>query len=150
MGLRRAAHVAWRRVGDETVLIHLRDKKIYVLNPSGGFFWHRLDGTHGVTEMLQGVSIDEPMPEEAASGLEAFLERLRAADLVDLVEKEGVPRVSSTTTPGPARRRAEYADYPLPRFVAPALIWQEEVRNFGQSCAFISGASPACDSVPTT
>jgi Coenzyme PQQ synthesis protein D (PqqD) len=148
MGLRRAAHVAWRRVGDETVLIHLREKKMYVLNPSGGFFWHRLDGTGSVAEMLDGVSVEEPLPEGAASGLEAFLERLRAADLVaDPVANpsgDGSPHEpeSASATPRP--------EYPFPKFVPPELIWQEEVRNFGQSCAFISGASPACDSVPTT
>ncbi len=60
MGLRRAAHVAWRRVGDETVLIHLKTKRIYVLNPSGGFFWHHLDGARATGEILDGLT--EPPP----------------------------------------------------------------------------------------
>ena len=136
MGLRRAAHVAWRRVGDETVVVHLRNKKIYVLNPSGGFFWHRLDGTGDTAEMFRGVPLADPVPENASSGLEAFLKQLQEADLVE----GGAPiEDEARTTPSP--------EYPLPSFVPPELVWQEELRNFGQSCAFIGGQNPACDAV---
>lgn len=140
MGFRRAAHVAWRRVGDETVLIHLRDKKIYVLNPSGGFFWHALDGARGTDDLLEGLSLKEPLPEEASSGLDAFWKKLEEADLVE----------SSGSKEEAPSRPAEETPYPFPSFVAPQLVWQEELRNFGQSCAFIAGSSAACDAIPTT
>jgi hypothetical protein len=142
MGFRRAAHVAWRRVGDETVLIHLRNKKIYVLNPSGGFFWHSLDGARTAEEMLEGVTLtlEEPMAENATSGLEDFLKRLLEAGLVEV--EGGAPL-------DPAAGAAPSVEYPLPSFVPPELVWQEELRNFGQSCAFLSGESAACNDVPT-
>ena len=137
MALRRAAHVAWRRVGDETVLIHLRDKKIYVLNPSGGYFWHNLEGTRGADDILGRLSLPEALPETAKNNLEAFLDALSSADLLDL---ESVP---------PGVEPAPAPDYPFPGFIPPAVVWQEELRNFGVSCVFISGQSDACNLTPT-
>lgn len=136
MGLRRAAHVAWRRVGDETVLIHLRNKKIYVLNPSGGFFWHGLDGARGTEEFLQNLTFEEPLPDSTAGRIEAFLQNLREADLI---ETEGPPDEAPASLP----------EFPLPTFVPPELVWQQEVRNFGQSCAFVAGSTEPCNAVPT-
>ena len=135
MGLRRAAHVAWRRVGDETVLIHLRNKKIFVLNPSGGFFWHGLDGARGTEEFLKSLSLDHPIPEGASGKIDLFLENLREADLVD-------------AGPAPDETPASLQDFPLPTFVPPELVWQEELRNFGLSCIFLSG-DELCNSGPS-
>lgn len=145
MRLRRAAHVAWRRVGDETVLIHLQRKRIYVLNPSGGFFWHRLDGTRDGSKLVAELALDEAPPEDAGRALEEFLELLRSADLVeppeiDESDESDETPVTSSNTP----------EYPFGSFVPPELVWQEDIRNFGQSCAFMSGASPACDTIPTS
>jgi hypothetical protein len=138
MALHRGAHVAWRRVGDETVLIHLRDKKIYVLNPSGGYFWHNLEGARGADEILDRLPLPEPLPENAKHNLQAFLEALSNADLLDPEARaEG-----SGAAPVP--------EFPFPGFVPPEVVWQEELRNFGQSCAFISGTSAACNASPTT
>ncbi len=137
MGLRRAAHVAWRRVGEETVLIHLRNKKIYVLNPSGGFFWHGLDGSRGTEEFLHGVSRGDALAENAPEKVEAFLRDLKDADLVE-------------TGDALSEQRGTLPEFPLPAFVPPELVWQQELRNFGQSCAFISGANETCNAVPTT
>jgi hypothetical protein len=136
MRLRRAAHVAWRRVGDETVLIHLRNKKIYVLNASGGFFWHGLDGARGPEDFLETFAFEDPLPEGACGRIEAFLLNLREADLVDAGPLDETP--------------SSLPEFPSPTFVPPELVWQQELRNFGQSCAFMSTSSPGCDSVPTT
>lgn len=137
MGLRRASHVAWRRVGDETVVIHLKTKRIYVLNSSGGYFWHNLDGTRGRDEILDRLELDAPLPETAANELDGFLEKLVEANLVDTNESPG-PDTSSDAN-----------KYPLPHFVPPELVWQEQLRNFGQSCQTNPGEMAACDAVPT-
>jgi hypothetical protein len=138
MGLRRAAHVAWRRVGEETVLIHLRDKKIYVLNPSGGFFWHGLDGSRETEQFLFSLSSKDRLPEGASDWIEAFFGELRKADLVE---------VDSGSM---ARNAGALPEFPLAAFVPPELIWQQELRNFGASCSFLPGESEPCSSVPTT
>ena len=141
MRLRRAGHVAWRRVGDETVLIHLKKKRIYVLNPSGGFFWHQLDGSRDESALLGALALETSERGDAANRVASFLEHLREADLVETSTHEK----SAASTPG-----VPSADYPFDQFVPPELIWQEEIRNFGASCAFVSGASGACDQIPTT
>ena len=136
MGLRRATHVAWRRVGDETVLIHLETKRIYVLNPSGGFFWHSLDGVRGTDELLDSTAIAE-LPVSAVKALDRFWEELADADLVERNQPSASPSDGVTR------------DYPLSRFDPPELVWQEQLRNFGQSCARDSGTTPVCDAAPT-
>jgi hypothetical protein len=138
MGLRRAAHVAWRRVGEETVLIHLRDKKIYVLNPSGGFFWHGLDGSRETKQFLSSLSSSDRLAEDTPERIEAFFRDLQKADLVEIE--------SGARTPAPDA----LPDFPLPAFVPPELVWQQELRNFGASCAFVAGSSDPCNAVPTT
>lgn len=137
MGLRRAAHVAWRRVGDETVLIHLKTKKIFVLNPSGGFFWHSLDGARGGRDILGGLSLEQPLPDDASAQLDGFLEKLEGADLVE---------AATATGDSPSKHGGAY---PLASFAAPEMVWQEQLRNFGQSCAKDPGEMPTCDAAPT-
>lgn len=136
MGLRRASHVAWRRVGDETVLIHLKTKKIYVLNPSGGFFWHSLDGARESREFLDGLSLEEPLPGDAVQQLDGFLDQLKDTDLVESTDE---------SSNGSKDRNG----YPLPSFAAPEMVWEEQLRNFGQSCARDPGEMPTCDAAPT-
>lgn len=139
MRLRRAGHVAWRRVGDETVLIHLQKKRIYVLNSSGGFFWHQLDGSRDASALLAGLALEASERSDAAERMASFLDLLREADLVEPPEGEQE-----------AADASEAPEYPFDRFVPPELVWQEELRNFGASCAFVGGSSGACDQVPTT
>ncbi len=140
MAVRRANHVAWRRVGDETVLVHLKDKKIYVLNPSAGFFWHRLDGQRGASDLLATLEIDQPIPDSAPNHLETFFANLEAADLVETGAGADESRQKNGTL----------SEYPLQNFVAPELVWQEEIRNFGASCAFLPAGGGPCDAAPTT
>lgn len=137
MGLRRAAHVAWRRVGDETVLIHLKTKKIFVLNPSAGFFWHRLDGGRDGRDLLEGLTLQNPLPGDAGKQLDGFFQQLESADLVETNTGETDQPLSDTSA------------YPLASFTAPEMVWQEQLRNFGQSCARDPGEMPTCDAAPT-
>lgn len=137
MGLRRASHVAWRRVGDETVLIHLKTKKIFVLNPSAGFFWHGLDGARGSREMLDGLALEDAVPGDAATHLDGFFSQLESADLVETSHVSGDVAAN------------EQLAYPLGSFVPPEMVWQEQLKNFGQSCARDPGEMPTCDAAPT-
>jgi len=123
-------------------LIHLRTKRIYVLNPSGGFFWHRLDGTHGTDEILDGLTLEAPLPEDAAGELTRFVNELSDADLL---EADGPPKPDVRV----GAINGSLGDYPLAHFVPPELVWQEQLRNFGQSCAKEPAQSPICDMVPT-
>jgi hypothetical protein len=39
--------VAWRRVGDDAVLVHLKTNRIYSLNRTGARFWELLSEGYG-------------------------------------------------------------------------------------------------------
>lgn len=143
MKIRRAAHVAWRRVGDETVLIHLRKKRMYVLNPSGGFFWQTLDGSRDSEQILTelDLGLESPLPDGASKQLDAFLRTLADAELLE---------DDASSIPGHEETEPDALAFPGKAFVPPALIWQEEIRNFGQSCGFQQGGpDPLCTQVPT-
>jgi hypothetical protein len=43
VGLRPAAHVAWREIGGEVFVIDLRAQQIFGLNESGGAVWRALE-----------------------------------------------------------------------------------------------------------
>ncbi len=128
---RRAAHVAWRKIGDETVVMNLRARMLVGLNPAGGFLWHALDGQRGVDDLAELVA--------QAGGREAvepFLGRLRDAGL--LAGDGDPPEAAAVPQP-----------YPSPGTLPPEVVWTEEVRLFGFSCAFMPTQNPTCDSAPT-
>ncbi len=127
MGLRRASHVAWRAVGEETILVDLRNNRIFGLNSSGGAVWAELDET-GAT----GLDLDG----RAAESVRAFLAELVAAGLVG---KTSDPRVSDTAAKVPA----------LPESPPPAVAWQEKLESFAGACALLGG-NPLCSPVPTS
>ena len=108
-----------------------------MLNPSGGFFWHSLDGARESREFLDGLSLEEPLPGDAAKQLDGFFDQLKNTDLVEAAHASS--EASSKGGNG----------YPLPSFVPPEMVWEEQLRNFGQSCARDPGEMPTCDAAPT-
>lgn len=60
VGLRPAAHVAWREIGGEVFVIDLRAQQIFGLNESGGEAWRALeageDPVEGVGEFCRRLT----------------------------------------------------------------------------------------------
>jgi hypothetical protein len=77
MGYRRSTHVAWRRVGGQTVVINLRTSSVLGLNESGGSLWEGL-GEPGA-----------PPLEPGDRATEEFLEQLRDEGIVESVTSVG-------------------------------------------------------------
>jgi hypothetical protein len=127
MGYCRAQHVAWRKVGDETVLVDLQRNRIFGLNQSGGTLWAALDECGGAVSSAPGA------PGEA---VRAFLLELAAAGLVDEVVG---PRAATPVTQPPT----------LPEDAPPMIAWQEELETFAAACATIPG-HPLCNPQPTS
>ena len=126
---RRAAHVAWRKIGAETVVLDLKEKRAYGLNEPGGILWQALaersEGDHPA---------DAFMPSEPQAA--AFLGELASLGLV-----EALPNGTSVSaTPLPAGFQG-----------SPEVTWSDEIRAFGGSiCAKIPGQSTSCDTFPKT
>lgn len=80
MGYRRTAHVAWRRVGGQTIVINLRTSTVLGLNEAGGAAWEALGATPG--------SALRPGDQTA----EEFFHQLEADGVVETVEgRESLP-----------------------------------------------------------
>ncbi len=72
MSYQRIKNVAWRRVGDETVIVHLARRRMLAVNGAGGAVWEAL---------ARGASV---LPGEAAP----FLADLEAEGVVERLEEE--------------------------------------------------------------
>ncbi len=138
MGLRRAAHVAWRRVGDETVIIHLRNKRIYVLNSSGGFFWHGLDGARGPDEFLEGLGRKASLPDDAPGTSRVLPARTFRSPISSMPPARRMR---------PARR---FRSFPFPHSCPPS--WSGNRSSGTSVSAAPSWAAPSdpCNAAPTT
>lgn len=124
MTYRRVAHVAWRRLGPETVVLDLRSKRVYALNESGGALWHAL--------VDHGAAVAARRP-----GEEEFL-----AELV---------RLGIAAAAEPAAEAGETARYAVSAVHAepPRVIWQDDIRSFGISC-LQTPIQGGCQARPTT
>jgi len=120
---RPGRHVAWRRIGEETVVIDLQGRRMYGLDAAGGAVWHRL---------AAGVA---PLDGETTAAVTEFLADLAGRGLVE----EGYAEPASGPRPIPA---------PAPVAARPTIVWQEEIRAFGASCAFVPGLNALCDAQP--
>ena len=125
MNVRRAGDVAWRRIGRETVVIHLTRRRMFGLNETGGRLWEALAEPVGLEE-LTGAADPDP-------AVTAFLADLAAEGLVEI---DG-PLLGGSAEP-PA------TDVPPP----PRIEWREEVQRFAGHCAFFPGGSVLCDQHP--
>lgn len=125
----RAAHTAWRRIGDETVILDQKNHRLVALNSAGGDLWHRLDAPR---ELENLVSADIPV-------IRSFLENLADLGLLDRTTDAVEPRPANDDVPETASADGE-----------PAILWQEAIQNAAQTtaCAFLSGQNPLCNSVP--
>ena len=83
----RSVNLSWRRVGDEVVVLDLNETVYLTLNSSGAVLWELLDGGATRAELAQSlverfsISFDE-----AASDVDAFLERCAAENVLDRPE----------------------------------------------------------------
>ena len=98
--LRRAAHLAQRRLGDEVVVMDVRRGTIYGLNPSAGELLEWLKPGRELAALADG-----------APDLRAFLAEMLASGLVE----EG--SVDEAAGPPPPASLADQA---------PRLLWREE------------------------
>ena len=125
----RAAHTAWRRLDDETVVINLSSKRMVGLNASGGAMWEALQAAPDLATLAAGSGA------EAEMHLRRFVEELAAEGLVE-------PTAGETPT-------ADVAPAPMTGpFAPPAITWREELLRFGGACNKEPGGGLFCDQIP--
>jgi len=120
MQLRRSEGLAWRKLGDETIIINLRKRMMYGLNSEAGAIWDAMDS---------GVEI-ETVLSSGAESVEGFVRDLVAEGLAN----------GPVNLPG--RRRPGVSDS------GPRVMWKEEVQQFAGGCGFQAGQGGICDNAP--
>jgi hypothetical protein len=129
----RSAHAAWRRIGEETVVINLATRRMVCLNGPAGALWDRLEG--GADEAALAAAL---APGAAAAALSTAREFLAA------LEREGLV----VAAPAPTAAQTGDAGELPPGFVPPRLTWNEELLRFGGACGKFAGAGGACAGNP--
>jgi hypothetical protein len=140
MTVHLAEHVAWREIEGATFIIDLRTKRMYGLNATGSKVWNVLASEGGDLEAAARLLGGSEVASSASTSraVQDFCGELARLELVTGVGSHG------DTTGG------DVAPEVPPTFLPPQIVWQEELRSFGFSCARIEGQSPACDQGPTT
>ncbi len=134
----RSANTAWRTIVGETIVVHLDAKEFFGLNETAADVWQALDGTTdlGVLSARFGIA-----PVEVA----AFCAELQELGLVEVVEEDEAPSEVSPESEKPLSggSQTEVVD-------PPRIVWREEIRHVAASCAFLAGANPLCNQVPSS
>ncbi len=119
MGWRRAPHTAWRRLGQEVVVIDLQSNVMYGLDDAGGCVWESLGEEGAAPSAPEGPAVA------------GFLEELAQLGLV-----EGAGRAAPAT---PVQS---------PAAASPRILWREQVQRFGGSCGLRPGQGTPCGGKP--
>jgi hypothetical protein len=137
MEVRLAEHVAWREINGETFIIDLRTKMMYGLNATAGRVWKAIDDERQADDIARDLTVHASgngSHEWARQAVGSFFHELLELGLVTGEQEE--PGVATAQDPAHAG------------LAAPQVVWREELRAFGFSCAFQPGTSPACNQVP--
>ena len=85
---RRNENMVFRRIGDETILVPIRDNVgdmsfIYNLNETAGFVWEHLDGKRSLLDLQEMiVNVFDIEPETAQRDVSDLIEELKEIDAV--------------------------------------------------------------------
>ena len=129
--IRRVPDLAWRKVGGETIIIHLARKTMYGLDPAGGRIWEALEEPASLEDLRRRVPAEAGREAATDAALLAFLAELEAEGLISV---DGMPE----------RRQED----PGQAASSPSIAWREEIRRFAGACAFYPGVSVVCDQQP--
>jgi hypothetical protein len=127
----RARQTAWRRIGDETVVINLESKRMVALNESGSVVWDALETGADLAALAARLGGDGA----AADQVHGFVEALAAEGLVEETgEEAALADDAPRAHPG--------------AFVPPAIAWSEELLRFGGACNKYPDVSEFCNQLP--
>jgi hypothetical protein len=126
----RSAHTAWRRIGEETIVINLATRRMVCLNGPAGAVWDRLEAGADVAALAAALAPGAP-----AAALSV------ASEFVAALQHEGL--VESQPAPAAGEQTGATGKLP-PGFVPPRLTWNEELLRFGGACGKQPGAGGTC------
>lgn len=130
MKVERTQGLAWRKVGDEMVVIHLARHRIFGLNGTAGRIWEALQDVHDI-ESLKAIA-EEGVNEgaEVIDAVHHFVADLADEGLVDIAGE--LPEIETA---------GNVVDF-------PRIEWREELQQFAGQCHLVPGQSHQCNQHP--
>jgi len=130
MKIERNQGVAWRKVGDEMIVIHLARHRIFGLDGTAGRIWEALSEPQDI-ETLEKIAFEgAPKGADIIDAVHLFVADLANEDLVDVAGQ--LPK---------AERDENIVDF-------PRIEWREELQQFAGMCQHVPGQHPACNQNP--
>lgn len=130
MKVQRAQGLAWRKVGDEMIVIHLANHRIFGLDRSAGHIWEALAEPTDL-EALEGLVADAtPEAGTVVDAVHRFLTDMAGEGLVEL---EG--------DLNPAEDNPTVVEF-------PRIEWREDLQQFAGQCHLVPGQSHQCNQQP--
>lgn len=86
--------MVFRKIGDETILVPIRNKvgdlqNIYVLNEVGARIWELIDGKKGIEDIVNVISTEyDIMIEEAKKDIRDYLKDLESIGAIKTVDSK--------------------------------------------------------------
>ncbi len=130
MKIERNQGVAWRKVGDEMVVIHLARHRIFGLDGTAGLIWEALSEPRDMKALETIVSESAAKGADVINAVHLFVADLADEDLVEVVGQ--LPDTSKGDT---------VVDF-------PRIEWREELQQFAGKCHLIAGQSHQCNQHP--
>jgi len=135
MRIQRTQELAWRKVGGETIVIHLGRKMMFGLNPAGGRVWEALENPTSLEAIQAAIPAEAAAQETARNAIRAFLADLEGEGLIEAEPPLGPSTLLHDTGPKQVH--------------PPLVVWREEVRRFaGASCALSPTGTAICAQQP--
>lgn len=130
MKVERTQGLAWRKVGDEMVVIHLARHRIFGLNGRGGRIWEALQEAQDIENLNAIAAEDEDKGVEVIDAVSRFVSDLAEEDLVDF--DGDLPKVED---------QDNVVDF-------PRIEWREDLQQFAGMCQLVPGQHPSCNQNP--
>ncbi len=130
MKIERNQGVAWRKVGDEMIVIHLARHRIFGLDGAAGRIWDALSEPQDL-EILEEIAREgAPEGTDVIDAVHLFVSDLADEDLVEVAGQ--LPEASK--------------DDNVVAF--PRIEWREELQQFAGQCHLVPGQSHQCNQHP--
>lgn len=124
MILKHAGHVAWRQVGEEFIVLDLKQRRMLGLSPGAAVLWQAFGQPRCATSLI------ELQPEHWTSASLSLLTELQELELLVTTSEELHPE-------------------PLPVIdEEPEILWREGMQQVAGTCAFFPAQSNLCNQNP--
>ncbi len=132
MKVERTQGLAWRKIGDEMVVINLAGHRIFGLDSLGGRIWEALEEPQEITDLAAIAVADAPEGLNVSEAVRRYIADLAHEGLVQIAGERLEPIDEDNVI-----------EFPLPK-----IEWREGLQRFAGACAFHPGQALLCDQQP--